>query len=127
MTHLYHCHTRSHSHSAHTFIAHTAHTYMCFHNTPTRTHTLAHGAAQRWVFLNTVLFGSLLYNMCLRDSQSYSDLFSVSVGRWEETGLTSRHDSLLSFQRERKTKIKSYHLCHWASLLNYTDEIREQA
>lgn len=79
MTHLYHCHTRSLSHTAHTFIAHTVHTYMYFLNTPT--HTLAHSAAQHWVFLNTVLLGGLLYNMCLRDSQSYSDLFHVSVGR----------------------------------------------
>lgn len=77
MTHSY----RSSSHPANTFVTHAARAHIhiiCFPNTPT--HTFAHRAARHWVFLNTVLLGSLLYNKCLRDIQRLSDLFNVTVG-----------------------------------------------
>lgn len=49
-------------------------------------HLQTHSAAQywvlgHWVFLNTVLLVSLLYNMYLREGPSHSDLFFISAGR----------------------------------------------
>lgn len=81
----------------HLLLAQRARTHIiCFPNTPT--HTFAHRAARHWVFLNTVLLGSLLYNECLRDIQRLSHLFNVTVGN---ICPKPRHDSLLSFHREK--------------------------
>lgn len=65
----------------HLLLTQRAHTHIiCFPNTPT--HTFAHRAARHWVFLNTVLLGSLLYNQCLRDIQRLSHLFNVTMGNF---------------------------------------------
>lgn len=65
----------------HLLLTQRTHTHIiCFPNTPT--HTFAHRAARHWVFLNTVLLGSLLYNQCLRDIQCLSHLFNVTVGNF---------------------------------------------